>query len=542
MGKGMKEWCKKSLALVLTAGVIGLSCPWAGAAEQELSFDLEQVVVTATKTEKKLKDVPASVSVVTAEEIKKSGANNLADVLKKVSGLFVVDLYGSGSNTTIGLRGFQGVNANQNVQLQVDGIAVNDQEQKIGIALGNLVPESIERIEIIKGPASALYGSNSIGGVVNIITKKGTGEGKTIINSKSGSFNARDYLVNHSGQDQNFAYQISYRNQEGDGYRQNNGYDKKLFHSRLDFALTENSSLELLIDGGERSFRLPGTLTQAQYDQDPRITSTPDDYREVKENRLAAIYKTEVNPEVSLTNKIFYNKVNQKIRMDYDIPPKNEYIYHLTNSDGKTFGMESQVNVKKNISGVNHELIFGVLYKKEELSKDSYEEVMSVPGAPRSNTLDRTTKALFLQDEIECSPRVNLSAGLRYDKFQFDYQDHKNSNKNYKSKTDALSPKLALNYKVSEQTNAYISIAKAFKPPSNPKMIFTDKLEPEEAWNYELGLKSAPSKNFNYSLALYRMNIDNLIVLDPVDLVSNRNAGKAYHQGVELEAQYLINP
>jgi len=540
--KKMNQWGKKTLALALTTGMI-FSLPYLGAsaAEKEISFDLEQIVVTATKTEKKVKDVPASVSVVTAEEIEKSGANNLADVLKKVNGLFVVDLYGNGNDTRIGLRGFQGVNANQNVQVQVDGISVNDQGQNIATALGNINVASVERIEVIKGPASALYGANSIGGVVNIITKKGEGKGKTTVTAKGGSFSGKDYLLTNSGADNNLAYQFSYRKQDGDGYRKNSDYDDKLLHSRLDFNLSDKSSLELLLDHSDRHFRMPGTLTQAQYDLDPRIASTPDDYRNVKENRFAAIHKSQITNDATLTNKFFYSKIDQQIRMDFDVPPKNDWIYHLPKSEGKTFGVESQINLKKQISGVNHEFITGVLYKKEELSKDYFNVIGGVQGSLKSNTLDRTTKALFLQDEIECSSRITMSAGLRYDKFDFDYEDHKNSNKNYKSSTNSFSPKIALNYKVSEKTNAYCSIAKAFKPPSDPKLLYTNNLEPEEAWNYEVGVKSSPNARLNYSLALYRMNIDNLVVLDPIDLVSSRNAGKAHHQGVELESEYLIN-
>lgn len=538
----MKKFVSKKLAMALT---IGLSLSYAEcsvyAAEQAPSFDLDQIVITATRSEEKLKDVPASVSVITAEDMEKSGANNAADVLKKVTGLFVVDLYGNGNDTRIGLRGFQGVNANQNIQIQIDGIAVNDQGQGINTVLGNINLDNIEKIEIIKGPASALYGANSIGGVINIITKKGGPDGKTTITVQGGSFNGRDYAMTHAGQDKNICYSLAYRVQNGDGYRRHSDYDDKLFHARFDVDLGSKKDLEVLVDHSDRYFSLPGTLTQAEYDLDPRITSTPDDYRKVKEDRIAAIYNAQISPNLNLTNKIFYSNMKQQIRMDFDVPPRNEFIYHLNDSDGKTYGMETQINMKKKAGDTEHDITAGLLYKKEELTKDYFFEFLGVPGATKNNTLDRTTKALFMQDQIHVSLRATLSLGMRYDYFDFNYKDNKNSSNNYTSSTHAMSPKIALNYKISGRTSAYASIAKAFKPPGDPKLLYTDQLKPEEAWNYEIGIKSSPTNKMSYSLAIYRMNIDNLIVLDPVDLVSSKNAGKAHHQGVEFESEYQIS-
>lgn len=510
-------------------------------ANETPSFDLEQVVVTATRTESKMKDVPASVSIVTAKEIKESGANSIADVLKKVSGLFVVDLYGNGTDTRIGLRGFQGVDANQNVQIQVDGITVNDQGQYVNMILGNINLDSIEKIEIVRGPASALYGSNSIGGVINVITKKGSPDGKTTVTLKNGSFKGQDYAISHSGQEKNLSYSFSYRAQKGDGYRKNSDYDNKLFHSRFDVDFLEKGNVEVIIDHNDRNFGYPGLLTQAEYDLNPRMTSTPYDFKNVKEDRVAAIYKLQINPNTSLTNRIFYSKVNQNQRFDLDIPPMNETIYHLNDSDGKTYGVDSQVNFKSHLFGSDHDIIAGILHKKEKLTKDYFTEMSGVPGATKNNTLDRKTTAFYVQDKFDVSPRDFLIIGIRQDKFNFDYSDNKNASKNYSSSTDAWSPKFALNHKLSDKTNAYASISRAFKPPSDPKLIYTNNLEPERAWNYEVGIKSSPTEKFTYSVAAYRMNIDNLIVLDPVDLVSNRNAGKAHHQGVEFESEYQLD-
>ncbi|WP_371361665.1 Metal-pseudopaline receptor CntO [Sporomusa rhizae] len=534
----MKKNCYRKV-LSLSIG-LSLTLPIYCLANETPSFDLEQVVVTATRTEAKMKDVPASVSIVTAKEIKESGANNMAEVLKKVSGLFVVDLYGSGCDTRMGLRGFQGVDGNQDIQVQVDGITVNNRGQNAYTALGNINIDSIEKVEIVRGPASALYGADSMGGVINVITKKGSPDGKTTVALKNGSFKGRDYAFSHSGQEKNLSYSFSYRIQKGDGYRKNNDYDNKFFNSRFDIDFDKKSNVEVIIDHNDRYYRYPGLLTQAQYDQDPLRTSTPNDFRKLKEDRIAAIYKSQISPDMSLTNKIFYSKTNESRHFDMEIPSKNADVYRLKDGDGTAYGVESQVNFKTQLWGREHDIITGILYKREKLAKDFFYESFDVPYEFGDTILKQKTTAFYVQDKLNVSPKASLLFGIRQDKFNFDFSDHKDSSQNYSSSTDAWSPKMALNYMLSDKTNAYVSISRAFKPPSDLRRIQTNKLEPEKGWNYEVGIKSSPSEKISYSLAAYRMNIDNLIVLNPVDLKSQQNAGKAHHQGIEFESEYQL--
>lgn len=162
----MKKELSTAIAAIL--GVVGPSSfAIAETNSQQDNKEAELMVVTATKTQKALVDAPVSISVVTAEDIERSGAMTVADMLKDVPG---VDLH---TNSHVGMKRvrIRGNSAGRTL-IMVDGQRMTDQASPDGIPL--LVdPASIERMEVVKGPSSVLYGSDAMGGVVNIITKKG---------------------------------------------------------------------------------------------------------------------------------------------------------------------------------------------------------------------------------------------------------------------------------------------------------------------------------------------------------------------------------
>ena len=150
------------LAAVLLAATLG-------AADTELELELEQIVVTATRTATTILDSPDHVTVISGEEIAASGALSLADALQQVAGLEIKDYGTAGSLKSVRIRG----SAPSQVLILVDGVRVNDSWQGL-VDLSQLSVENIERIEILRGGTSALYGADAMGGVVNIITKSHT--------------------------------------------------------------------------------------------------------------------------------------------------------------------------------------------------------------------------------------------------------------------------------------------------------------------------------------------------------------------------------
>jgi iron complex outermembrane recepter protein len=157
-------WC------LVVGVVLCLLGPGMGFAEDSQSemMQLEEVVVTATRTEKVLEDAPASVSVITQEDLAKQNVKTLDEALRVTPGLYAKRTKGMmDSTSSIAIRGFRG---DQYTLVLIDGLPVNDAYTG-GLEWGTLPITNIERIEVVRGPASALYGGNAMGGVINVITK-----------------------------------------------------------------------------------------------------------------------------------------------------------------------------------------------------------------------------------------------------------------------------------------------------------------------------------------------------------------------------------
>ncbi len=158
---------KKTVLLALFTSMLAPLLSWADDKPAGAAIRTGEVVVTATRTERELQEVPVSISVVTQEEIQRSSATTVADALQDIPGVEVFDQSIAGGKR-VQIRGESGAR----VLVLIDGQKISEQKSMDGAAL-LIDPNRIEQVEVIKGPASVLYGSEAIGGVVNIITKKG---------------------------------------------------------------------------------------------------------------------------------------------------------------------------------------------------------------------------------------------------------------------------------------------------------------------------------------------------------------------------------
>lgn len=188
---------------------------------------LPEIVVTADRVEEPIGQTGASVTVIHAAEVEKLGTKGVADVLRGVAGLDVDEVGGVGSATQVHLRG---ATAGQTLVL-IDGIRVGDSAATDGsVDFGNLAPVDIDRIEILRGPQSALYGSDAMGGVINIITRKG---GKTLRRSvtvEGGSYGTLSTRATLSGGDDRWTYSLGVNLLHSDGFpRYGYRIDRPLF-------------------------------------------------------------------------------------------------------------------------------------------------------------------------------------------------------------------------------------------------------------------------------------------------------------------------
>ena len=196
------------------AVIFGGACllPSGALAGEEVKATMKPVVVTATKTEHSLGETTADVSVVTREQIEKMPANNVLDVMRTMPGVTVDSarsFYGTSTNNKVIIRGMGGDDVNGRVLVLMDGLPVMTAGNNI-FNWDTISLDTVERIEVVRGPASALYGSSAMGGVINIITRKPTENGfKTTLGTKYGRYNTWQNKLYHTGSIDKFSYSIT---------------------------------------------------------------------------------------------------------------------------------------------------------------------------------------------------------------------------------------------------------------------------------------------------------------------------------------------
>ena len=221
----------------------------------EQKENTEETVITPTRTKQPLKNIGSSVSVITRKDMENSKAPLLLDVLRQVPGLEVTRTQGIGGTTSLFIRG---ASAAQTLVF-IDGVQMNSPTSG-AFNFANLTTDNIERVEILRGPQSTLYGSEAIGGVVNIITKKGAGDNKVILGTEYGMHDTYRETVNVSGGNESFDYSLggSFLKTHGissaSSGREKDGYENFTGSSRLGWNFMGDGRVDTTVRGTHSDF------------------------------------------------------------------------------------------------------------------------------------------------------------------------------------------------------------------------------------------------------------------------------------------------
>jgi len=210
------------------------------AAQPQQEETLKPVVVTPTRTDIPQEEATTSVSVVTGQEIQQQGAETVLEALRNVPGLDVIQSGSRGNTTSVFIRGAD----SSQVLVLLDGVEVNS--TTLGqFDFAHLTTENVERIEVLRGAGGTLYGSQAIGGVINIITKAGKGKPELSLSAEGGNGRTHRQVVSLRGAEGKFGYSLSATRFETDGFRRfNDDYRNLAASGRLDYRLTEDTSLK----------------------------------------------------------------------------------------------------------------------------------------------------------------------------------------------------------------------------------------------------------------------------------------------------------
>lgn len=537
---------RAALAAVIAADAIS-------AAELPL-MQADEVVVTATRFRDRYVDKPVNVTVITSDDIQASTAKTVPDLLSEQAGIALHDFFGNNAATTmVDLRGF-GATGGQNTLILIDGRRAADIDLS-GVQWSALPLAAIERIEIVRGAGSVLYGDGATGGVVNIITKSPlTLRNSASIQARAGSYATTEAQINANYFGSNAGFNATAANFESDGYRVNNHNRQTNAQADLRW-LTEQGDLALKVGADRQGIRLPGARTVQpsagvnQLATDRRGTNTPLDYAQRDGNRASLDWR----------RNTAFGEFN--IGAGYRDKAQTSFFDFGGFSDFRVIDLDvwsftPRVKIAQPLAGLANTLVAGFDWYRWDYRLRRSNSAANI-GQP-INTVDATqdNKAVYLHNTTRLSERLTVSAGARSERLSIDANDffdpaapgsafgsgalagsQRESEYAYEAgaryqlgAASALIGKLGRSYRFATVDEIYET-----SPQFTNQFQF---LRPQTARAYEIGYETRPASGW-LRATLFVIDVTDEIHLDAFSTgIGNTNLPPLRRRGLELEGRW----
>lgn len=457
------------------------------------------VVVTATRLETPAQEVPASVTVITAGDFEEKQIDRVADALREAPGLSVVQSGTAGQLTSVFTRGLR----SEHTQVLLDGIPVNQ-----GLAglfnFADLTTDDIERIEIVRGPQSTLYGPRALAGTIQIFTKQGSGTPETSVTAEAGAYSTFREAVQSSGSFQQLDYSLGASRFESDFARPNNQYRRSSGLTNLGWA--PNDQLRV---GSLFTYSLADT-------GNPNTIFDPKPIDNFLTERWLIGPHLDWRPTDCWENKLIVSYDHERQVND----PNEDGFVGATRALFKRFTLDYQSDLKP---ATWFTLTSGFFYSRVDAGQER--SFVSQEFGPQPTSISDHTEETsgFAQVAVTPLSGWNIVAGGRYDHFnQFG---------------DVWTYRVASSYLIKPTgTTMHASIATGFSPPSSQDKIFGNNfgLEPERDRGWDAGLEQSLWDGRVIAGATYFHNrLSNLIGFN--GQFETLNLGAAKTQGIETE-------
>jgi iron complex outermembrane receptor protein len=488
----------------------------------------DAVVVTATRFADAKRDLPVGVTIITADDIRRSASSNLGDILAQFGLLQARDLAGT-QNQQLDLRGF-GITGDQNTLVLLDGLRISENELE-SAQLSSIPIDSIERIEIVRGSGAVQYGSGASGGTINIITRRPRpGESRGQVLGRFGGYGTHEARATFDRAGEVLGGGLAASYEDTDGYRANSRYRQKNVAGRLDATLG-STRLYAKLSADEQRARLPGRLTEAQIATDPRQTVTPDDWREREGSQLVLggarqFGRHEFSADLSYRTKhsrfaavSLFGAFEGDTGVDqWLFTPRAKFAYDAL--------------------GRTHDFIVGMDFEGWD-----YGSASTFAGAPSAQlTSEQHNTALYAQTNFWLAPRTRAVLAGRTQRLsqrltlQFPPSDERTGTNRLEAYEAALRHSFGAGWSTYGKYGKSFRVATfdenaCFFPPCGNAL-----LEPQTSVGGELGLEYETAR-LRSRVSVYQMNLENEIYFSPLvpPFGANINLAPTRRRGMEFE-------
>lgn len=530
--------------------------------EAKQPLKLQDVTVTGTKEgEVKLQKVPSAISAFTEEDIKASGIDNIRDLPLQTPGL---NLTHNGQSARLYMRGIGSnldfIGSDPSVTVHVDGVY---QSRTFSILEDFL---DVERVEVLRGPQGTLYGRNSAGGTINVITKKPEAENGGEVFVELGSYKYRSLggVVNGVLSEDKVFGRLAIAKTEHDPYVKNmaaTGVDGLLDDDSLSsrgslrFLLSDRSELLLRadylgVDRNPAAYKQTLLTPNGAAGVNAGLANVPvgswamnvtdvDPFTEIKNWGLSAEYEHKISPTLKLVSLTAYRDTDTHLREDTD---GSDVAGVATELDWQQDQISQELRLQYNEDDLTW--VAGAYYLQEE--QESATNINKVVNIDAES--DLTSYSLFGQGTYALTSALNATAGVRFSSEEKDYQNiqaHPDPAKafdvNLTQRWSSWSPKVGLDYTYASGDLVYMNASRGFKSGGYNMTSSDPEFDPEYVWSYEVGSKlQLLDKRLQTNVSVFYYDYTDLQVQDfvQVGVLSVSNAADATVKGIEIENQW----
>lgn len=516
---------------------------------------------SATRTDTALHETPQSVSVVPKDVLQDTGATRLQDGLDYAGGVGRANNFGGQGLTTFTVRGFT------TGEFYRNGFPINRGYPNAPDA------NTVERLEVIRGPASSLYGRGDPGGTFNVVSKQPLPESKVTLGSQFDDQGMHRATLDATGplnQDGSLAYRLNLLGEGGESFRDDVESERYDVAPVLSWQVNDSTKIVFEGDFMRNNHPLDRGLTRyptqaGSASRDTYVWEKGSDNLLHNDNNMAQVrFEHLLNDSWTLGGGFQYLDGSLK---------GNAVEATSAPADGRT--LQRNFNYRKlewtdrdwqlNLTGhfdtgaFSHTLLTGVEYENYHYSSiirrstapytiDIYNPVLGQPRpelAAIPTTWDSEkleTWAYFIQDQVALTERLKALAGVRFERFEHDYDDKRPANRDFSKGENGVTPRFGLIYDLTDTVAVYANTARSFKPNSGASLQGSG-FDPEKGKSYELGVKwEAPDRQLSVDAAIYHIVKENVLTRDPADPNYNLAAGEVRSRGLDINIAGNLTP
>lgn len=506
------------------AATVTFSLCGAAQAQSPAGQTLAPVVVSGARFPNDPAFSPVGATIITADDIRSAGVDNVNEAIRKIGGVYGRQNVLGTADFSLDLGGF-GDTSDQNIVVLLDGVRLSENEQAIAL-LSTIPIETVERIEIVRGGSSVLYGDGATGGTIQIITKRPSpGAVHGTIVGEVGSYGSRGIRASVAKDWDGFAIDANYSKQRSDNYRDNNASSQENFSGGMQWASSEGR-LGLRIDTAHNDYRLAGPLTYAQYQLDARQTATPNDFGSYDSNRITLFAERRIGA-FEFAAELAHR---EKIAKMYQVFPGG----FTSNSEvhSRVTQFSPRLRHVLNTGSLKNEVVAGLDFSEWDLN-DSISKA----------TAGQRSRAIYLRDEIQFNQNARIAVGVRHEVFDKNAQDPNTFASSYQTSQSLNAWDVQASYAVIPVLRLFGKGGQSYRVANVDDNRYTNPLnqalQPQISHDLEFGATLGRDGQ-RATLKWFQHRLTNEIMFNPVTF-TNINLDPTKRQGVELEGSVRLN-